>query len=97
LVADFYPLTPQPVRPDQFEVVQFISRDGRDALILAYGGPTPDSSVAVRPRGLDPEATYVVWDPLGRGAACQPGAALLSRGLTISLQNGAASRRIRQR
>jgi alpha-galactosidase len=96
LAADFYPLTPQPARLDEVEVVQFIDRDGSDAVVFGFGGTPPADRVVVRPRALDAESTYLVWDPLVGGEAPRSGRDLLERGLAMPLRDGAAIRRLRR-
>lgn len=96
LVADFYPLTPHPARPDEGEVVQFVSRDGSDAVILGFSGAAPLSNVNVRPKALDPAATYDVWDPVERWTKQVSGKTLASEGLTLSLEKGASIQRLRR-
>jgi alpha-galactosidase len=96
LVADFYPLTPHPTRPGDGEVVQFVARDGAEAVVLGFGGVGAASPVVVRPRGLAADATYVVRDPLGGDEARRPGRDLLEAGLLLPLAGGAAVRLLRR-
>jgi alpha-galactosidase len=96
LVADFYPLTPHPTRPAEGEVVQFVSRDGADAVVLGFGGTGPAGEAVVRPRALDAGATYLVRDPLGGAETRRSGRELLEAGLVLPLASGAAIRRLQR-
>jgi alpha-galactosidase len=92
LVADFYPLTPHPRRPADEEVVQFAARAGTEAVILGFAGVLPAGEVVVRPRGLQPTATYAVSDPLSGDLHRHSGQELAEHGLTLPLHSGAAVR-----
>lgn len=96
LVADFYPLTPQPLRPAEGDVVEFVSYDGADAVILGFAGALPAAEVIVRPRGLKSTATYIVSDPLTDEEQRRSGQSLAEHGLTLSLLHGAAVRRLQE-
>jgi len=96
LVADFYPLTPHPLRPAEGEVVQFVSRDGTEGVILGFAGAAPATEVRVRPRGLQTHATYAVSDPLTGGEEQRSGQDLAEGGLTLPLHSGAAIRQLRE-
>jgi hypothetical protein len=96
LVRDFYPLTPQPARPEEPEAVEFISLDGADAVILGFSGVEPIDEITVLPRALTPGAVYVVRDPLVGGEIRRRADALLSDGLRLPLGGGAAVRRLRR-
>jgi len=95
LVGDFYPLTPQPARPSEAEVAQFISRDGSDAIVLGFAGLITCGDVQVRLRGLDPRAAYLIWDPIDGGEVRVGGKKLLEAGLRLPLAAGAVIRRLR--
>jgi alpha-galactosidase len=95
LVGDFYPLTFQPARPEEGEVVEFVSRDGAEAVILAFSGVTSTAEVSVRPRGLRADATYVVFDPIDGEETRRVGSDLVESGLTVSLRDGSAIRQAR--
>jgi hypothetical protein len=96
LVADFYPLTPHPLRPAEGEVVEFASRDGAEAVVLGFAGAEPVAEVRVRPRGLKATATYLVWDPLTGQEGRYDGRALAEDGLTLALAQGAAVYQVRE-
>ncbi|TAK22713.1 MAG: alpha-galactosidase [Chloroflexota bacterium] len=96
LVADFYPLTPQPTRPEDGESVQFCSRDGAEAIVFSFAGITPTTRMTVRLRGVVAEDQYLVWDPFGSEEIRRQGHELLSEGLTLPLLSGAAVRRLRR-
>jgi alpha-galactosidase len=96
LVADFYPLTPHPQRPNEGEVVEFVSRDGAEAVILGFAGALPATEVVVRPRGLNCTATYLVSNPLLDDERRYSGEALAEHGLTLSLLSGAAIYRLQE-
>lgn len=95
LVADFYPLTPHPMRPTEGEAVEFARRDGADAVILGFSGAAPTTEVMVRPRGLRTEATYVISDPIRGAEVRRLGKDLIERGLALPLGSGAAIRQLR--
>jgi Glycosyl hydrolase family 36 C-terminal domain len=95
LVTDFYPLTPHPRRPADGETVEFVSRDGAEAVILGYSGAAPIAELIVRPRGLRSDATYVVSDPITTDVVRRSGQELIERGLALSLRTGAAIRLLR--
>jgi alpha-galactosidase len=98
LVADFYPLTQHPMRPMEGEVVEFASRDGAEAVILGFPGvgPAAASTMNVQPRGLQPDATYAVLDPLTGDEERRTGRELAQEGLTLPLRGGAAVRQVRK-
>ncbi len=87
LVQNFYPLTPHPKRPDEWEVVEFASREGSEAAVLAfraYGGP---ESLTIPLKGLREGLTYSVTDPLDEEPPCRAtGEALLRDGVELSLR-----------
>lgn len=96
LSADFYPLTPQPTRPSEGEVVQFVSHDGAEAVVLGFSGVTPRSQVTVQPKALDSSAIYEIWDPIEHRASQTSGKLLAAEGLTLSLESGASIHRLRR-
>jgi alpha-galactosidase len=96
LVADLYPLTPQPLRPAEGEVVEFASRDGAEAVVLGFAGARPMAEVRVRPRGLKATATYLVWDALTGQEGHYDGQTLAEDGLTLALTQGAAVYQLRE-
>ncbi len=86
LEEDFHALTPQPVREDEWEAVQFAAPDGRDVLVMAYGGLQGGGERRLRLHGLLPEATYSVEPVLdGAAAARATGQALMDEGLAVEL------------
>ena len=90
LGEDFYPLTPQPGRPDECDVVQFISRDGRAAVVLGFSGITPAETTRVHLRALERDAAYRVVDLLNGGERRMRGASLLDEGIVLPLTTGVA-------
>lgn len=95
LVADFYSLTPHPMRPAEGEAVEFVSRDGAEAVILGFSGITPAGEVTVCPRGLRSNVSYVVSDPLTGEEARYSGHDLIEHSLALQLQEGAVIRQLR--
>jgi len=96
LVEDFYPLSPQPTRPEDGEVVQFVRRDGADAVVLVFRGVNGHGTFTVAPRGLDPSAAYRVWKPLTGWETSRSGTALRTEGIECSLATGAEILRLRR-
>jgi alpha-galactosidase len=90
LGADFYPLTPQPRRPDECEVVQFVAPSGNEAVLLGIAGPMPARDARVRLKGLDRGATYSVRDLLQEGETRERGVLLLDEGILVPLATGVA-------
>jgi len=96
LVQDFYPLSPQPAQPQDGEVVQFISRDRSDAVVLAFKGVAGGAAVTVAPQGLDPDGTYRVSQPLTGAEYARPGSALMNAGIECYVGDRAAILRLRR-
>jgi len=90
LVQDFYPLSPQPAQPQDGEVVEFISRDRSDAVVLAFNGVAGGAAVTVAPQGLDPDAAYRVSQPLTGAKSTLPGSALMNVGIECCVGDRAA-------
>ena len=57
LMGDFHRLTPYPRSDADWDVVQFIDPDSREAVVLAYRVRGNEKSRAVLPRRLDPDAS----------------------------------------
>ncbi len=94
LIGDFYPLTPQPARPEECDIVQFSSRDAGEVVVLGFSSIIPVQSVKVRLQALDRNAAYRVWDPLTGSETRERGALLLDEGIALSLVTGAAILRL---
>ncbi len=95
LVEDFFPLTPQPQRPEDGEAVLFARYDRSEAVLFAFAGIDPtgnDEPMALRLRGLTAESAYAVTNLLTgkRAAPEQTGSELMRRGLEVRLRNGVA-------
>jgi len=60
-IGDYYPLTEYSTGDDAWAVFQWNRPEERDGIILAFRRPQAQaSSIAVRPRGLDPEGDYEI-------------------------------------
>ncbi len=86
LMKDFHPLTPYPRSPDDWDVVEFVDPQTREAVVLAYRVRGERKSRTVHPVGLDPDATYEMRDPFSRRkAVTASGETLMARGLSVML------------
>ncbi|MCC7355797.1 MAG: alpha-galactosidase [Anaerolineae bacterium] len=97
-VQDYYPLTPQPNHPDDPEAVEFVSRAGDEALVLAYRRARRPLPPTLPLRGLVPQADYEVSAPVEGGpTVVMRGAALQTKGLPLSVApNDAAVRYLKR-
>jgi alpha-galactosidase len=89
LMGDFYRLTEYPRRPDDWDAVQFLDPQRREALILAGRVRGAQAARTVFPQRLAPDVTYAVLDPFGgeSGARTETrtGRDLAERGLLLTL------------
>jgi hypothetical protein len=80
-----------PVDPSSWDVIQEVSDDARSALIFGFKGDPADGRTIVRPRGLLPDALYVVSSidvgPLGEAS----GELLMQDGIEL-IHSGGSSR-----
>jgi alpha-galactosidase len=90
LTGDFYPLTPQPGRAEECDIVQFMDRDARESVVLGFSSITAVPMARVRLKGLDRTAEYRMWDPLNGSMQQVQGAVLLDQGIDLLLLTGAA-------
>ena len=98
LVQNFYPLTPHPKSPADWDIVEFASYDGDEAAVLAFNVNGP-ATASVPLRGIQPGAAYEVSDPLAETpSATATGEALMRDGIAFRLPpDRAALRFIRKR
>ena len=86
VTQDFHALTPQPVREDEWDAVQFCAPDGRDAAVMAYSGLSGGGETVLRLHGLLAGAHYRVEPVLEDGApASATGESLMTDGLRVAL------------
>lgn len=103
LVQDFYPLTPHPRLPDEGEAFLFVSRDKREAILLAFRMPEEPVKRVVRVRGLLPNAVYEVknlfsWLKEGKAEFMKrKGKTLVDKGLLLDLSGDCALYFLRKR
>ncbi|MHC4715820.1 MAG: alpha-galactosidase [Planctomycetota bacterium] len=86
LMKDFHPLTAYPRTPADWDVVEFVDPDTREAVVLAYRVRGDERARTVHPVRLDPQADYEITDPFSaRKPRTAAGQALMGRGLRLSL------------
>ncbi len=93
LVQDFYALTPHPKREDEWDAVEFCSRDGREAVVMAFSFLSDERRANLRLRGLRADTEYDVLSilPERRDGAGGTGAVLMGEGIPVSLHAESAS------
>ncbi len=88
----FAHLTPQPridpktmATPAAWDAYQTLSADGHDGQILAFRNASANETLTVRPKRLDPSATYRVRHEHG-GTSDRTGTDLTQHGVTIAIR-----------
>jgi hypothetical protein len=77
-------LLPQLLDQHKWDAWQFNSVDGRRAALLAFNNQSPESECILRPKALDPTASYAV-DGDNIEPTVLPGEALTREGLQLRL------------
>ena len=92
LMRDFHRLTPYPRSDADWDVVQFLDPETREAVVLAYRVRGDETTRKVTPKRLDPGCTYAVIDPFStRKPRVVTGGRLLEKGLRLTLQPESAA------
>ena len=92
LMRDFHRLTPYPRSDADWDVVQFIDPETREAVVLAYRVRGDETTRKVIPKRLDPGCTYAIIDPFsGRKPRGVTGGKLLEKGLRLTLKPESAA------
>ncbi len=92
MLADYYPLTPYSLATDRWIAWQFNRPEQGDGLVQAFRRvDCPERAVALRLRGLDPDAMYVLTDLDRAGVTHAHGAALMAEGLTVDASSSPAA------
>jgi alpha-galactosidase len=87
LFGDYYPLTPYSLQHDQWIAWQFDRPEQGEGVIQAFRRPDcKDDSIAVKLRGLVPEATYILTNFDVEGTSEMTGQALLNGELRIPIK-----------
>ena len=87
LMKDFHALTPYPRSVEDWDVVEFVDADSREAVVLAYRVRGEINARTVLPRGLDAARTYKIVDPFSaRKPREMTGQALMTKGLRLTLR-----------
>ena len=81
---DFYPLTQQPGRVDQPEIVQYVDYHGNKSIVYGFL-PVGKAERKVILKGLNRSKQYVVKDPISDTVTEYEGAALTTEGLRVEL------------
>lgn len=85
LGKDFYALFPQPHTLEAWDGWQFHDPQTDEGCLIVFRVQSPQPQAAVRLRGLQPAASYRVWNPYDESSERLPGAGLLREGLPIEL------------
>jgi alpha-galactosidase len=92
LMQDFYPLAPYPRDETDWDVAEFADPATGEAVVLAFRVRGEDGRQRVRPVGLRTDRKYRVLDPVGgRRPRSATGAALMARGLRVTLAPDSAA------
>ncbi len=92
LVQDFYPLTPHPRSPEDWDVVEFASYDWLEPVVFFFRVEGDLEERSFKLRGLAPRETCQVVDPIdGALVAEATGEELMERGLTMGLRPSSAA------
>ena len=92
LIQDFYPLAPYPRDETGWDVVEFVDPATGEAVVLAYRVRGDTQRQQVRPVKLLAERRYRAIDPVGgRKLRSETGAALMAKGLRVSLEPDSAA------
>ncbi len=84
--SDYYPLTPHSREPDRWVVFQFDRPDIGEGMIQGIRhAACAEESITVHPRGLDPEATYLLENTETGETREIGGSALVHEGFTMAL------------
>jgi alpha-galactosidase len=87
LMKDFYALTPYPRTEADWDVVEFVDPDEREAVVLAYRVRGEVRTRRVYLRGLDPGKIYQVRYPFSKRKPRKVGGeSLIEKGLRITLE-----------
>ena len=87
LMKDFHALTPYPRTAADWDVVEFVDPDTREAVVLAYRVRGEINARTVLPRELDAARTYKIVDPFStRKPREMTGQALMTKGLRLTLR-----------
>jgi len=92
LMRDFHPLTAYPRSAADWDVVQFLDPDTREAVVLAYRMRGGTDERRVHPVRLAASKAYTVADPLSEaGPETVDGASLMAEGLHLQLEPDSAA------
>ncbi len=87
-LGDYWPLMPYSKDANAWAAYQFDLPDAGEGVVHAFRRKTcPDSSIALKLRGLDPEARYVFQDIDGAEPRAIKGQELLETGLKVTAAN----------
>ena len=87
MLADYYPLTPYSLKPDQWIAWQFDRPDKGDGVIQAFRRNTCEAAtMTVRLNGLDPAANYALTNLDVEGHTQCSGKDLMEKGLPIEIK-----------
>ena len=89
LVQDFYQLLPTPATAEDWDAVQFVSYSGDQAAIFAFAGSAGGRRSLI-PKGLKPDAQYILSRRPDGQDNRSTGKELLSSGITADLHPGQA-------
>ncbi len=92
LVEDFYQLLPTPSSDRDWDAVQFASADGSQSVIFAFCTGGDQGRLVLRPRRINPQASYSIRDLTGRARPqAVTGGDLIRRGLPVLLKPHSAA------
>lgn len=87
--ADAMLLTDQVPSPDPgWDAVEALNGSTTDAVVFVFHQPDADDRTTVRPRGLDPDATYSVMSLDAGDLGSAPGGALMNDGIEVVQGSG---------
>jgi alpha-galactosidase len=92
LAEDFHQLLPVPATDRKWDAVQFAAADGSESVLFAFRMAGQQGRAVLRPRGIDPDSSYVVTN-LARPnrPRTAAGTDLIRKGLPIRLKPDAGA------
>lgn len=86
LVQDFYQLSPMPATDRDWDIIQFVARDGSEGLIFAFRCRGETVSMQVHPHVLESRATYLLKNLVDGAETSVSGKQFSDEGIQVTLE-----------